>query len=795
MADWQIRVKALMEGGVERDFHVVAPSNDTLGMFRAKLADQSHIEPCKQRLIFHGRLLTDDGQKLVDTGMRDGCALHMVARPAAAQGRDSAREAGGRAPRGVEGAHASATGFPGFLSMLLGQHPGMGPPQPGTGSQELLQRWQERMSRTIREVHRNFGADDGGEWMAANMNGQYFRIDQEVEAGSQLTDEEFERGSIQARHPISRSSRSDAYAALPGVIPAPPDTGQQPSEEPAPRRGRLSQAFSRVQVVPSRALVNELSHDLFEEILPSIRAIPDNSDFHFSTTESLRPTYMARPDSGDSIDAAGASLTNLGDAFVALGHSLRSVGTMWRQNDTSDNLVIQSQSTLQLLGNLSLASPLAVPLLLAQLAREQSPAQLAESGSTPEQNSARTRSRASRRDRNSISENQRCILDSQARRVHRRQAFQRMAGTGPVSAAVGGAQGQSLHPDPVGMIYQPMFHGGGGMHYHRHDHPDRGAAGRNGAPGNADSTHATDGSASGAREGSDTSGSSQASQFFPMTHSIELVIEHIRPPGSEPSERPLNPGPPPQGPRRPPEMPRRQQEAPRQMPRQQGPPQGPRTHTIDLGMPPDANGGLFNLLGSLGGSDSQSVRSDRSNASTTTTEHSVNNNGGGVSGEPWMRLPRFLGVHMGNGASQPPTVDNLFQHLLSRSANPFSTASVFLGAEAGSTTSTSRRASVSSSTNGPPSTSDAASAAASSAPNNPGPADSAEESTDAEGPTTTTRASTSVAVPVPSSSTSPRAGETRTRSLSTTSAGASEAGTASGSNKRHCPDSDSADQN
>ncbi|KAJ2795390.1 hypothetical protein H4R20_005895, partial [Coemansia guatemalensis] len=99
-AEWHIRVKALMEGGEEKEFQISTPANDTVGQFRNKLATESLIEPQKQRLIFCGRLLTDNAQKLADTGMCDGSALHMVASAIPAATTPAAEDADGqRGPR------------------------------------------------------------------------------------------------------------------------------------------------------------------------------------------------------------------------------------------------------------------------------------------------------------------------------------------------------------------------------------------------------------------------------------------------------------------------------------------------------------------------------------------------------------------------------------------------------------------------------------------------------------------------------------------------------------------------
>ncbi|KAJ2113194.1 hypothetical protein GGF48_005230 [Coemansia sp. RSA 921] len=111
------------------------------------------------------------------------------------------------------------------------------------------------------------------------------------------------------------------------------------------------------------------------------------------------------------------------------------------------------------------------------------------------------------------------------------------------------------------------------------------------------------------------------------------------------------------------------------------------------GLAAEANANLFDAVERLSTFGSQSARSDRSNNSTTTEYSNSTGN------EPMMRVPRIFGFHMGSNGMQPPQnhgLGNLIEEIMSRTSNPFSTASVFLGAESGSTTSTTRRASVSS---------------------------------------------------------------------------------------------------
>ncbi|KAJ2045802.1 Large proline-rich protein bag6, partial [Coemansia sp. RSA 2337] len=117
--NWRIRVKALMEGGTENEFQVDVRSDETVGDFRGRLATTSHVEPQKQRLIYRGRLLVDDAQKLVDVGVSDGSALHMVARPTAA----ATAPAPTAATTGERGSFGTGNGREDFLSNLANLQP------------------------------------------------------------------------------------------------------------------------------------------------------------------------------------------------------------------------------------------------------------------------------------------------------------------------------------------------------------------------------------------------------------------------------------------------------------------------------------------------------------------------------------------------------------------------------------------------------------------------------------------------------------------------------------------------
>ncbi|KAJ1796161.1 hypothetical protein LPJ56_007215, partial [Coemansia sp. RSA 2599] len=121
IGNWQIRVKALMEGGVEQEFQVATQPDETIGALRLKLADKSNVEPQKQRLIFCGRVLSSDAAKVVDVGLSDGSALHMVTRPAAVPASAANASSGSeRSSRNVDN-HATHTLGNTPLSALIGR--------------------------------------------------------------------------------------------------------------------------------------------------------------------------------------------------------------------------------------------------------------------------------------------------------------------------------------------------------------------------------------------------------------------------------------------------------------------------------------------------------------------------------------------------------------------------------------------------------------------------------------------------------------------------------------------------
>ncbi|KAJ1844708.1 hypothetical protein LPJ70_002835 [Coemansia sp. RSA 2708] len=616
----------------------------------------------------------------------------------------------------------------------------------------------EHVQRTIRDVYRNFGADDGGEWMAASAGGQYFRIDREAVPGSQLTREEFARGPIRAPNPVSSSSSMAAYEPLPGVVPA---AGSAPA---ADADARVEAALLRpARAAASQAQLNELTHDLFEHVLPRIRAIPGNGEFHFSTTEALRPTYLART-SADPVGAAGRTLTSLGDAFVELGRSLQALGTEWQMHYSDDAIQQQSRSTLLLLGELLAASPLAVPFLQARLPGNPAP--------PPPPRPADA----------SLLEYQQRLHAANFHRQRRYRALEMLADPAPAHPAVGSAtlelqiqpfaipfghhahpptpqgppqgppQGQSQGPPqgpvqgsaPPQALQQLIM-----QHLSQLRSPSAGTPGP-APPNSAPDATARANSAPGSESPANATRRPRVAWQLPGAHSLEIIFERVGSPSDAPPAERVSSAP----------------EPPASRPEPQ-----PRA---------DADAGLTDFVDRLGALGSQSARSDRSNASTTT-EYSTGT-------EPWLRVPRIFGVHMGSSGMQPPALHSMFGELMSRASNPFANASVFLGAETGSTTSTTRRASVSSSAGH---TQDTASAPVATEPAavSTGPPAVTTEPAAVDTEPASAAGSSSSAQPA-----SPRTGETRARAASvasdTAAVDADECVQRAGSvaNKRHRSD-------
>ncbi|KAJ2101199.1 hypothetical protein GGI16_003511, partial [Coemansia sp. S142-1] len=311
-----------MEGGTENEFQVDVRSDETVGDFRGRLATTSHVEPQKQRLIYRGRLLVDDAQKLVDVGVSDGSALHMVARPTAA----AIAPAPTATTTGERGSFGTGNGREDFLSNLANLQPTPFALTPlatqvmdqtfhrlrtrDHDAQGTPQFAQDIVHRQIYGIIRDFGADNGGAWVASTANSQYYNIDREVAPGSFLTAEEFRRGSIQGADPVSQGSNIDAYLPIPGLV--------SNDDQLLPLSERLS---SRAQ--PSRAQANELLYELRENLLSALRRLPGHENYNYSSMSSPPSRYLGRT-ATDQIEVVGEALGGLGDAFIELGRSLQS---------------------------------------------------------------------------------------------------------------------------------------------------------------------------------------------------------------------------------------------------------------------------------------------------------------------------------------------------------------------------------------------------------------------------------------------------------------------------------------
>ncbi|KAJ2490005.1 hypothetical protein IWW37_003553 [Coemansia sp. RSA 2050] len=373
--EWRIRVKALMESGAEREFQVDVLSDETVGDFRGRLATTSHVEPQKQRLIYHGRLLVDDAQKLVDVGVSNGSALHMVARPTVA-----APNATTPAERANPGARGGTGAFlPGFGSaadqQASQQQPtttfGLTPLAAQVMSQTfnrlrardrdaagIPQPAQEAMQRVIHGVHRDFGADNGGEWIASTANFLRYVIDREAALGSSLTAEEIRRGSVQGAEPLFQGSSIEAYLPIPGLTSN--DSQLQRRPEHLPLRAQ-----------PSRAQANELLYELHESLLPALRRLPGHENYSYSSVPLSHPRYLGQA-STNQVEVVGDALGGLGEALIELGRSLQSVGSQWQSRNSAQPEAAYSleemQNIFQALRQLVSATSAASPFLQATLA-------------------------------------------------------------------------------------------------------------------------------------------------------------------------------------------------------------------------------------------------------------------------------------------------------------------------------------------------------------------------------------------------------------------------------------------
>ncbi|KAJ1896735.1 hypothetical protein LPJ81_004678, partial [Coemansia sp. IMI 209127] len=298
--DWRINVKALMETGSEKTYRVTMPSTETIGVLRNNIATKSQVEAQKQRLIFCGRLLSNDAQTLVEVGMSDDCALHMVA---------------SRAP--------NSTGTT--------PNPGARPPQ-----QQQQQQPDQPHPEFLRLISNMMGRP-----LERGMMFQHSHLtDSPEEGGDGHTRRAFDHtGSppspLPSNYPVNESSPAEAFQPIPGLSPIPQGANiQMPVTSVYVAHSQLQDMSEPERLPPTVAQANELIYDLFTHVLPSIRRHPEREAFHFSTTESTSPTFIA-PTTGSQIGGAGGALVNLGDAFSELGRSLREVGQEWQAHSST----------------------------------------------------------------------------------------------------------------------------------------------------------------------------------------------------------------------------------------------------------------------------------------------------------------------------------------------------------------------------------------------------------------------------------------------------------------------------
>ncbi|TBT98994.1 ubiquitin-like protein [Hamiltosporidium tvaerminnensis] len=66
----QIKIKTL-EG---REIEIETDHNETV----KKIEDYELIPPLQQRLIYYGKIMSDDSKKLVEYNVNNGCVVHLV---------------------------------------------------------------------------------------------------------------------------------------------------------------------------------------------------------------------------------------------------------------------------------------------------------------------------------------------------------------------------------------------------------------------------------------------------------------------------------------------------------------------------------------------------------------------------------------------------------------------------------------------------------------------------------------------------------------------------------------------
>ncbi|KAJ1952972.1 hypothetical protein EC988_003264, partial [Linderina pennispora] len=373
---WSLRVKALLEGGTEREYRVEVQPSATVGDFRTKLSSKSQVAVHRLRLIFSGRVLANDSQRLADAGVEDGCALHMVVRPAATAGNSDAasgqqRESPGQGRAATDGRQRAGRSV--TVDIPIYFHA----PE-NVRSEQDQQQQRDRLGRTIATVYRNFGAGDGGEWIARTLTGSMYRIDREAAERDLLTDEEMSRGTVPrtALYPASESEHSGT--PIPGLVYSQTTSGQE-------------MASQRVVVAtrpqPTRSQANELIYDLLENILPAIRRVPGREDFDFDRPSTRRSRYISHSEpAAEQVGAAGLAVRNLGDALVEVGRMFQHIGLDIRDTAhgesqaDAENRSQLAERAAQAARQVLAAAPLALPFLESSV---QLPAELPSARTNP----------------------------------------------------------------------------------------------------------------------------------------------------------------------------------------------------------------------------------------------------------------------------------------------------------------------------------------------------------------------------------------------------------------------------
>ncbi|KAI9506065.1 hypothetical protein BX070DRAFT_219273 [Coemansia spiralis] len=698
-ADWHIR-----------EYHITLPPNETV-------ASKSQVEPEKQRLIFCGRLLSNDAQTLNEAGMSDGCALHMVAGRAPSPNSASPQPQQQRQSRS-RAAHfviSSAAPFSSVISETLQRIviPEVSSDNATQASSETTQQQPSRQS--MRPP--TFSTSSTNEHGAASNEDQVAHIVNIVDlrSGDNTAGTNTNRrgnlrpGPTPADYPISPSSAVETFQPISGFVPIPRSMNvglPQTAGHRAQRQLQDMDESDRLQPTPAQA--NELIYDLFENVLPSIRRHPGREDFHFNTSSSMRPTYITQS-TPDQIGAVGGALANLGDAFVELGRSLREVGLDWQAHDNGSASAtgsayspVHMQAVLQTLLQLQLASPLAIPFLQNTISRSSDRRQYAH-----ENGSADARPDSGDRvpnNNNNIapqpSQQSNYFQRSLSRRINRQHALASLVNSNVRNRQQNATTGMPFNVvGDIGISFlPPVFIGPSVSERHQRrgaDGTDRNVGSRNSAVNSEVPVNSNAGGESNGRPG-DISG---IPRFMHRTmrssnsnHVIEAIFEQMGIPrpifnnnaarsqsGSEPQNTQ-----------------QQQQQSSTNTDVNGGVPAGaisPSDSNTASSMPDadtnspggvDGNSRFFNFIESLSTlGNRHGAPSDMSNASTTT-EYSTGNTGNGIGSA---RAQRMFTI---NGPLASPPIP------LSQTMNPFSFASVFLGAEPGSTRNTSRRTSISS---------------------------------------------------------------------------------------------------